>query len=322
MNVLVFGSANIDETYTVPHMVRRGETLSATVVVRRSGGKGLNQAIAFARAGASTRFAGLVGEDGRFLLDELASAGVDADLVEVLDDERTGVAVIQNDAAGDNCILLYGGANQRVTPAYIGRVLLSAQPGDLIMLQNEVNVLDQIIERAASAGLRIALNPSPMNENVPVHLLDKVDYLLVNEVEATQLIRVWDAWALAAGEVEEPAEQLDWDTLVAASDWDAIARALGQRFAHATVVLTLGGAGSLLIQDGKVAVRQAALSREVVDTTAAGDTFTGYLLYALISGEDPALAMRRAAAASAIAVARPGAAPSIPVAREVDDALA
>lgn len=112
MSILCFGSANIDDTYRVPHMVARGETLAATSVVRCAGGKGLNQAIALARAASGrldVAFAGCVGADGAFLLGELEAAGVDVARVQVLEDERTGLAVIQNDDAGDNCIILYGG---------------------------------------------------------------------------------------------------------------------------------------------------------------------------------------------------------------------
>lgn len=297
MSVLVFGSANIDETYTVPHMVARGETLAATAVTRRSGGKGLNQAIAFARAGAEVGFAGMVGTDGQFLLEELVAAGVDVTRVRVLPDERTGVAVIQNDAAGDNCILLYGGANRRMTPAYVREVLDACRSGDLVVLQNEINLPGEIIEGALKRGLRVAVNPSPMDESVPVDLLKRVDYLLVNEVEAAQLLG---------------------PDMPSSGTWADVAQALGSCFPQTTIALTLGGEGSMLIRDGAVVVRQPALSHEVVDTTAAGDTFTGYLLTALERGDAPETAMRLAATASAITVSRPGAAPSIPLLAECE----
>ena len=287
MSVLVFGSANIDETYTVPHMVARGETLAATAVTRRSGGKGLNQAIAFARAGAEVGFAGMVGTDGQFLLEELVAAGVDVTRVRVLPDERTGVAVIQNDAAGDNCILLYGGANRRMTPAYVREVLDACRSGDLVVLQNEINLPGEIIEGALKRGLRVAVNPSPMDEAVPVDLLERVDQLLGPDMPS-------------------------------GGTWADVAQALGSCFPQTTIALTLGGEGSMLIRDGAVVVRQPALSHEVADTTAAGDTFTGYLLTALERGDAPETAMRLAATASAITVSRPGAAPSIPLLAECE----
>lgn len=298
MSILVFGSANIDETYSVPHMVARGETLAATAVMRRSGGKGLNQAIACARAGAATSFAGAVGEDGGFLLDELAATGVDTSGVRVLTNERTGVAVIQNDAAGDNCILLYGGANQCITREHVDEVLASFGPGDLVVLQNEINMTGEVIEAAHARGLQVALNPSPMDESVFEMPLELVDYVLLNEVEAAQLL------GLAAADAVENA------------DWESVAAQLAQRFPDATVVLTLGGAGSMLIADGGVIVRQPARSSKVVDTTGAGDTFTGFLLASLMRGEEPVVAMELAAVAAGIAVSRPGAAPSIPTLAE------
>ncbi len=298
MSILVFGSANIDETYSVPHMVARGETLAATAVTRRSGGKGLNQAIACARANAATSFAGAVGEDGAFLLDELAAAGVDTAGVRVLTDERTGVAVIQNDAAGDNCILLYGGANQCITQEHVNEVLAGFGTGDLVVLQNEINVTGEIIEAAHARGMQVALNPSPMDERIFDMPLNLLDYVLVNEVEAAQMLGTAGAEA------------------VADNDWDAVALQLAQRFPDATVVLTLGGSGSMLIADGGVVVRQPARSTEVVDTTGAGDTFTGFLLASLMRGEEAEAAMELAAVAAGIAVSRPGAAPSIPTLAE------
>ena len=192
MSILCFGSANIDDTYRVPHMVARGETLAATSVVRRAGGKGLNQAIALARAAAGrldVAFAGCVGADGAFLLDELKAAGVDVARVQVLEDERTGLAVIQNDDAGDNCIILYGGANRRVTPELVRRALAFYGPGDMAVLQNEVNLVDEVIGQAADRGMQVALNPSPFDASIMDLPLDKVDYLLVNEIEAMQLIK-------------------------------------------------------------------------------------------------------------------------------------
>lgn len=293
---LCFGSANIDETYCVPHMVAKGETLAATSVARRSGGKGLNQAVALARGGASTSFAGAIGADGAFLLEELANAGVDTSNVRTLENERTGVAIIQNDAEGDNCIILYPGANRCMTEERIDEALAGFGEGDLILLQNEINLVGLIIEKAHARGMKVALNPSPMDETMLQVPFDKVDYLLVNEIEATQLLGA--------------------DDLAARKDWDAVAQLLGDKFPHMQVVLTLGGAGSKYIAGGSVK-SYPALSKKVVDTTGAGDTFTGFLLAALLRGEDVDAAMTLAAQASAIAVSRPGAAPSIPTLDEV-----
>ena len=147
MKVLCFGSLNIDYTYRVDHFVQPGETLAAESLQVFSGGKGLNQAIALARAGAETWMAGAVGEDGRFLLDELAAAGVLTDHVSILQQVRTGNAIIQNDKTGDNCILLYGGANRAVTEAQVDAALGHFCAGDWLLLQNEINQLPYIISR-------------------------------------------------------------------------------------------------------------------------------------------------------------------------------
>lgn len=135
MRVLSFGSLNIDYVYEVPRFVGGGETLPALSLRRFSGGKGLNQSVALARAGLEVRHAGAVGRDGLFLLEELRAAGADTRYVEVLEDVSTGHAVIQRTPAGENCILLYGGANRRITREHIDRVLSDFGPGDALVLQ-------------------------------------------------------------------------------------------------------------------------------------------------------------------------------------------
>ena len=137
MKVLCFGSLNIDYTYRVDHFVGKGETLAAESLQVFSGGKGLNQAIALARAGAETWMAGAVGEAGRFLLEELAAADVRTDHVSILQQVRTGNAIIQNDKTGDNCILLYGGANRAVTEAQADAALGHFGAGDWLLLKKK-----------------------------------------------------------------------------------------------------------------------------------------------------------------------------------------
>ena len=122
MKILSFGSLNIDYVYTVPHFVKKGETLSAKGLNVYTGGKGLNQSIALSRAGLNTYMAGAVRTDGMFLLENLKEAGVNTEHVKILQEVRTGNAIIQNDADGDNCIILYGGANQSVTKEQINEV--------------------------------------------------------------------------------------------------------------------------------------------------------------------------------------------------------
>lgn len=295
MKVLCFGSLNIDYVYEVPHFASGGETLAASSLQRFSGGKGLNQSIALARAGLEVRHAGAVGRDGLFLLEELRAAGVHTEYVEVLEDVSTGHAVIQRTPSGENCILLYGGANRRVTREHIDRVLSSFGPGDALVLQNEISELPYLMEQARAHGLTVALNPSPMEAGL-LPLLALADYLLLNEVEAAQFLRGLRKPVPEAG--------------------DAMAAALAEALPSTAVVLTLGARGSLFT-DGTRLLRQAAAPVRAVDTTAAGDTYTGFFLAGVLDGRGPAWAMEYASAAAAIAVTRPGAAPSIPSREEV-----
>lgn len=298
MKVLCFGSLNIDYTYSVDHFVGKGETLSSKGLDVFTGGKGLNQSIALAKAGAEVYHAGTIGEDGRFLLETMERAGVHTEYVSVLQHVRTGNAIIQRDKNGDNCILLYGGTNHMITDALVDEVLAHFDAGDYLILQNEINNLAYIMTRAHEKGMVIALNPSPMNEKINALPLEYVDIFLLNEVEAGQI--------------------LGCDATVKHT---ALAERLIEKFPQATVVLTLGGDGSICI-DKNGSFTQSAFRVTVADTTAAGDTFTGFFIGALLHGEDKPKAMREASAAAAIACSRPGAAPSIPTPDEVQAFLA
>lgn len=295
MRALCFGSLNIDYVYQVPHFVGGGETLAAGSLSRFSGGKGLNQSIALARAGLEAWHAGAIGRDGRFLLEELQEAGVHTGYVEVLEDVSTGHAIIQRTPSGENCILLYGGANRSITRDQVDRVLADFGPGDALVLQNEISQLPYLAERAKARGMTVALNPSPMEEGL-LPLLPLADYLLLNEIEAAQLCQ---GLGSALPEAEED-----------------LAAALAAALPSTAVVLTLGPRGSLYA-DGTRLARQAAVPVRAVDTTAAGDTYTGFFLAGALEGRGVEWAMEFAAAAAAIAVTRPGAAPSIPSREEV-----
>ncbi|MBR1456725.1 MAG: ribokinase [Oscillospiraceae bacterium] len=293
--VLCFGSLNIDYTYAVPHLVQPGETLAAAGRQIFSGGKGLNQSVALARAGLDVSLAGAVGEDGRFLLEELAAAGVDAGLVRVLPDVCTGHAVIQADPAGNNCILVYGGANRRTTRAYADEVLAAFGAGDVLVLQNGINELAHILRAAKEKGMLVAFTPAPMTAEVRSLPLRCVDYLFLNEVEGGQLLD---------GQIDPEAEPL------------RAARELRRRYTDAAVLLTLGERGSVYAgADGEYT--QAAVPVRAVDTTGAGDTYMGYFLAGLFEGFAVQKAMRFASQAAAIAVTRPGASPAIPTRAEV-----
>jgi ribokinase len=296
MKALCFGSLNIDYTYKVDHFLVKGETLSSESLNEFCGGKGLNQSVALSRAGAETFHAGAIGEDGKFLLEQLKEAGVDTGLVKILDGVRSGHTIIQNDKTGDNCILLYGGANRSITKDIADEVISNFEKGDYILLQNEISELKYIMEKAHERGLKIVLNPSPMDSLIEDLPLDYVDIFMLNELEAGQL--------------------LGWDR---DKDFDGfnMAKALLNKFEGAAIVLTLGSEGAIYVDENQE-IFQPAFKVQAVDTTAAGDTFTGFFIGGQIRGLSVKKSLEEAAKASAIAVTRPGASPSIPTLSEVE----
>lgn len=289
MKILNIGSLNIDYVYQVDHMVAPGETLMAFKRDVYCGGKGLNQSIAMSRAGLQVNHAGCIGAEGMMLTDLLKENDVNVDAVEVLM-ESTGHAIIQVDASGQNCILLYGGANRLLTKEYIDDVLKDYGKDDILLLQNEVNNLDFIIDSAYEKGLQIVLNPSPYDSALDACDMTKISLFLLNEVEGKQMTGY-----------EEP---------------DDILTKLSKIYPNAKVVLTLGENGSVYQYEGK-RYAQKAYSVDAVDTTAAGDTFTGYFIAGMVEGKSPKECLDLAAKASSIAVTRQGAAPSIPYRKEV-----
>lgn len=218
-----------------------------------SGGKGLNQSVALGRAGAKVFHGGRIGKGGEFLVEQLKESGVNTDLVVLDEGCSTGHAIIQNDAEGDNCILLYGGANQRITKEQIDDTLSHFEAGDYVVLQNEINNLPYLMEKAAKKQMNIVLNPSPMDEKIKALPLDKVTLFFVNEIEAAQI--------LGEKELESTEKAVE---------------AFQDMFPKAAVVLTLGSAGSVYIDKDQV-IPQKCYKVKAVDTTAAGDTFTGFL---------------------------------------------
>ncbi len=291
MKALVFGSLNIDHVYQVDHFLRPGETIASNGYSRNAGGKGLNQAIALARAGQDTAFAGAIGSDGLFLRDALNDAGVDTQHLQVLD-VPTGHAIIQVEASGDNAILLYGGANRSITPALAEKILSTLCLGDCVLLQNEISSGQEILRLAKEKGLRVAINPSPITAELHSWPLELADWLILNEVEGEDLTGCTEPSAMLA--------------------------ALHQRCPNTAILLTLGEAGAYY-RDRDQQLYQPAVGVQPVDTTAAGDTFTGYFL--AHCGEGVAHALRMAATAAAIAVTRPGAGASIPTLAEAEQFL-
>ncbi len=296
MKVLNFGSLNIDYVYSLDHFARKGETISSDSLDIFSGGKGLNQSIALGRAGACVFHAGAVGSDGEFLIRLMEESGVDTRFVKRLDTVRTGNAIIQRNKAGDNCIILYGGANRSITREQVDETLKFFEAGDYLVLQNEINEMAYIMEAASKKGMKLVLNPSPMDEQMLSAPLSLVDLFLLNEIEAGQILGC-ESTAVENGE-------------------DLCAQ-LAKRFPDASIVLTLGEKGSIYMGQGET-ICQSIYRTNTVDTTAAGDTFTGYFVSGILKGLPVKEAMDLASKASSIAVSRLGAAPSIPCLKEVE----
>ncbi len=292
MSILVFGSLNIDHVYQVEHLVRPGETLPSTEYRRFQGGKGANQSVALARAGANVLHAGRIGPDGLWLRDAIAAEGVDVTHVGI-DNQPTGHAIIQVDPEGENAILLYGGANLTVTSDDANYVLSHVGEGDWLLLQNEISSLPAILREAFYRGLNVAFNPAPMTPEVLSYPLKGVSVFVVNQTEGAALAETEDA---------SP---------------ERIVEALQTRFPLAAILLTLGGDGSLYARGGEC-IRTPAVAVDAVDTTAAGDTFIGYFLAGLVAGESVTQSLAMASQAAALCVTRPGAAISIPRRSELE----
>ena len=293
MKLLDFGSLNIDHTYQLPHLVRPGETLASDSYHKSEGGKGFNQAVALAKAGQEVYLAGAIGQDGLFLRDYLQELGVHTEHLCVLD-APTGHAMIQLDTEGQNCIILFGGTNGMITEAMIDEVLADFGAGDYLLLQNEISHVDSILRAAHAKGMHIILNPSPMSPELLTWPLELVEWFILNEIEGADI----------TGKTL-PEEMLD---------------ELLRRYPACHVVLTLGERGSIYA-DAAQRIDQSIVTAHTVDTTAAGDTFTGYFIHALLQGEAIQQALKTAACASAITVSRPGAGRSIPAAEEVQAAM-
>jgi ribokinase len=293
MKLLNWGSMNIDHVYKVEKFLQPGETLAAKDYAIFPGGKGLNQSIALARAGSQVFHAGATGSGGGLLMDCLAQSAVDTCYVKKVPINQ-GHAIIQVNPKGENCILIYAGSNQAVDREHIDQVLTDFDGDTLVILQNEISNIDYIIERASAKGMSIALNPSPMDEAMKKIDYGKITWLLVNEIEGQEI----------AGE-REPEKILD---------------SLAAKFPRLNVVLTLGKNGCVCASGGK-RIHQATFPVNVRDTTAAGDTFTGYFLASVANGTEIGKALKIATAAASISVSREGASVSIPEAKEVEDFL-
>ncbi len=293
MKILNFGSCNIDHVYSLDHIVAIGETETTHKLETFPGGKGLNQSVALAKAGGQVYHAGCVGEDGGILTDLLESNGVDISYLKTVPGTN-GHAVIQVSAEGENSIFLYPGSNEKITKEMIDEVLADFDAGDILLLQNEISNVEYAIERGYQKGMQIVLNPSPFNQVMRDVDLTKISYLILNEVEAKEFSNSL-----------EPEASLHF---------------FKKHYPDLKVMLTLGSKGCIFM-DGKREIYQPIFLVDAVDTTAAGDTFTGYFVSGIAAGDSYEQILRFASAASAISVSRNGAAPSIPDRGEVIQAL-
>ena len=290
MKVLNFGSLNLDYTYQVAHIVRAGETILAKEVNMNLGGKGFNQSVALSRAGLVCFHAGLVGEEGLEFYDACETFGIKTDYMKTVTG-RCGHTVIQVDENGQNSIVLFGGANQKNSKEYVDEVLKNFDTGDVIILQNEINELPYLIDQAFAKGMTIVLNPSPYDERLEECDLGKVSVFVLNETEGQQMTGM-----------TTPA---------------TIISAMAASYSNAKIVLTLGEGGSIY-HHGDEEVYQPAFKVDAVDTTAAGDTFTGYFVAGLIKKLPMRAVLTNSSKAAALAVTKHGAASSIPFMSEVE----
>lgn len=286
--ILNFGSINLDLVYRVPHLPGAGETLASLSFEKYLGGKGINQSIAAHRSGAQTLHIGCLGPDGDWLRDQIADFGLPLDGLKTVQ-TPTGHAVIFVDDAAENQIVLFGGSNQAFTHGQIDAALEKADPKtDWVLCQNETNAVLDLAKSAKSKGLRVAYSAAPFDADHAVPMLDHIDLLAVNEGEAA---------ALQATLGKDP-------------------RALGLPY----LLITKGSKGADLYS-GKDTFSQTSFNVTPKDTTGAGDTFLGAFMAEFTLSNDPAYALRFAAAAAAIQVTRAGAAPAIPLRDDVLDFL-
>lgn len=291
MKVLNFGSLNYDYVYEMEHFVVAKETVSSIGYKRNYGGKGLNQSIALAKAGIEVYHAGKVGSDGQDFIDYLNKYNVKTDYLVKDNNEATGHAIIQV-CNGENCIILHGGANQKIDEKQVEETLANFNAGDLLLVQNEISSMSAIIKKAHDRGMKIAFNTAPMDGKIFTYPLELVDIFIVNEVEAKGLAKA------------------------NSDDISEIIKSLQDIYPTKQIVLTVGENGAYYIS-GNIVEYQEAINVKAVDTTAAGDTFTGFFLSSYLNGASPKEALQLATKASSITVQGEGAAQSIPELKDI-----
>ncbi len=283
MTIWNLGGINADHVYGVRHIPAPGETLDATSHAVFVGGKGANMSVAAARAGAHLRHIGAVGQDGRWAVDRLMEYGVDTrDICQI--ETATAHAMVFVASDGENGIVVYPGANRKIPEDRLKQALTQAKTGDWFVTQNEVNLQQVGAQLASDMGLKVAYAAAPFDEDITKKLLPYLDFLILNEVEADQLKA-----ATGQGPADLPVKD---------------------------VIVTLGAKGATWFGAGDP-VHVPAHTVTPIDTTGAGDTFTGYVLAGLDRGQPILQAMQTASKAAAIMVTRHGTADVIPDLAEV-----
>lgn len=289
MAVWNLGSINIDNVYRLSHLPEAGETIHATGYVQGLGGKGANMSVAIARAAARVTHIGAVGPEGGWTVDRLLEYGVDTRRIATLTDHATGHANISVDETGENQIVVFPGANRAITKDMVGAALSDAAAGDILVMQNETNCQEYAARMARTLGLQVVYAAAPFNAEAVAKVLPFTDLLVLNEVEAGQLSR-------------------------------ALQRDLGD-LGVPSIVVTLGADGSKWLDvSAGTETHMPAIPVTPVDTTGAGDTFTGYLVAGLDRGLPMLQALSLATQAGALMVTRNGTADVIPDLKDIEDA--
>lgn len=287
MTIYNLGSINIDHVYRLAALPQAGETIHALSYDQGLGGKGANQSVAAARAGAQVRHLGAMGAGDDWVIRRLQDAGVETADIARLDDQATGHAIILVEEAAENSIVIHAGANGALPAERIGAALIGIGPGDILLMQNETSLQAETAARTRAAGARVIYSAAPFQIEALGAVLPHVSILAVNEGEARQTFA-----------------------------------ALGEDLPVEGLLITRGAEGAEYrdLTTGEV-TRQPAFAVQAVDTTGAGDCFAGWFAAGLARGEDVATALRHASAAAAVQVTRKGAGDAMPDRAEVLDFL-